>query len=152
MKKFAYYMCFKCSQPYFGGLRSCEQEDQELRDVQSDEMVCGGCSVSGDQSCPTHGLEAIEYKCKFCCSVASWFCWGTTHFCDSCHRYPGFDEPQAQKGPSAVRRAAGVPAAREASRQRGGVCPRVPDLPLGQLRLEREREREREGERERERG
>jgi len=97
MKKFAYYMCFKCSQPYFGGLRSCEQEDQELRDVQSDEMVCGGCSVSGDQSCPTHGLEAIEYKCKFCCSVASWFCWGTTHFCDSCHRKQGTPDSMSRK-------------------------------------------------------
>ena len=37
-------------------------------------------------SCPKHGTEAIEWKCKFCCSVASWFCWGTTHFCDDCHR------------------------------------------------------------------
>jgi hypothetical protein len=119
MRKFAYYMCSKCSQPYFGGLRSCDLEQEELRDVQQDEMVCGGCSVIGvevpaqpsappafpsnppvcvshglicagvpwlRQSCPKHGLEAIEYKCKFCCSVASWFCWGTTHFCDSCHR------------------------------------------------------------------
>ena len=37
-------------------------------------------------TCPKHGTEAIEWKCKFCCSVASWFCWGTTHFCDDCHR------------------------------------------------------------------
>jgi hypothetical protein len=24
MHKFAYYMCFKCKNPYFGGYRSCE--------------------------------------------------------------------------------------------------------------------------------
>lgn len=23
---------------------------------------------------------------QFCCSVASWYCWGSTHFCDACHR------------------------------------------------------------------
>lgn len=27
----------------------------------------------------------MEHKCQFCCSVASWFCWGKTHFCDACH-------------------------------------------------------------------
>ena len=36
--------------------------------------------------CKTHGKDFIEWKCKFCCSVAQWFCWGNTHFCDPCHR------------------------------------------------------------------
>jgi len=26
-----------------------------------------------------------EHKCQYCCSIASWYCWGKTHFCDSCH-------------------------------------------------------------------
>merc|ERR1712083_497873 len=25
-------------------------------------------------------------KCRYCCSIASFFCWGTTHFCRACHR------------------------------------------------------------------
>ena len=24
--------------------------------------------------------------CKFCCAIATWFCWGSTHFCDACHK------------------------------------------------------------------
>ena len=24
-------------------------------------------------------------QCRFCCSIANWFCWGSTHFCDKCH-------------------------------------------------------------------
>jgi hypothetical protein len=31
-------------------------------------------------------FDFSEYKCRFCCNVACWFCWGTTHFCDACHR------------------------------------------------------------------
>ncbi len=26
-----------------------------------------------------------EYKCRYCCSVAVFFCFGTTHFCNACH-------------------------------------------------------------------
>ena len=39
--------------------------------------------------CKTHGDEAIEFKCRFCCSVALWFCFGTTHFCEPCHKIAG---------------------------------------------------------------
>jgi len=40
-------------------------------------------------NCPTHGADYIEFKCKFCCTVALWFCWGSTHFCEPCHRVAG---------------------------------------------------------------
>ena len=50
------------------------------------ELVCGGCSdVSRAQMCPRHGAEYLEYKCRYCCSVAVFFCFGTTHFCNACH-------------------------------------------------------------------
>lgn len=35
--------------------------------------------------CPKHGTDFLEYKCRYCCSVAVFFCFGTTHFCNSCH-------------------------------------------------------------------
>jgi len=35
--------------------------------------------------CPKHGSDFIEYKCRFCCAVAVFFCFGTTHFCNPCH-------------------------------------------------------------------
>ncbi|CAI5999912.1 unnamed protein product [Closterium sp. NIES-65] len=32
-----------------------------------------------------HGRGFIQFKCRFCCSTASYFCFGTTHFCAECH-------------------------------------------------------------------
>ncbi|GFR50183.1 hypothetical protein Agub_g12352 [Astrephomene gubernaculifera] len=51
------------------------------------QLVCGDCcAVAAGTSCGQHGTSYIEWKCKYCCSLASWFCFGTTHFCDPCHR------------------------------------------------------------------
>eukprot|EP00479_Gromia_sphaerica_P006362 TRINITY_DN1765_c0_g1_i1.p1 TRINITY_DN1765_c0_g1~~TRINITY_DN1765_c0_g1_i1.p1 ORF type:complete len:144 (-),score=14.08 TRINITY_DN1765_c0_g1_i1:82-513(-) len=85
MNTFAYYNCKKCSEPYFGGRRDCEQNaDAEGRPA--DEFVCYDCSDLKNVACniPQH-KEYHLYKCRFCCSVAVWFCWGTTHFCEPCH-------------------------------------------------------------------
>ena len=43
-----------------------------------EELVCPGCAA-GDaaQICPKHGTDFLEYKCRYCCSVAVWFCFGT---------------------------------------------------------------------------
>ncbi|KAJ9452901.1 hypothetical protein DIPPA_55270 [Diplonema papillatum] len=84
----SYYPCFKCGVPYYGGRRECNaNNDQELEGkVQKEDMVCPSCSQgAGVESCPTHGTTYIEHKCRYCCSVASFFCWGTTHFCAICH-------------------------------------------------------------------
>lgn len=35
--------------------------------------------------CSKHGTDFLEYKCRYCCSVAVFFCFGTTHFCNACH-------------------------------------------------------------------
>lgn len=87
MYRFAYFLCYKCKQPYYGGERACEEE---RGDFDPKELLCGGCSgVAGQEVCPTHGKDFIEYKCKFCCSMSVFFCWGTTHFCDSCHKRAG---------------------------------------------------------------
>ena len=37
------------------------------------------------QICPKHGSDFMVYKCRYCCSVAVFFCFGTTHFCNQCH-------------------------------------------------------------------
>lgn len=52
------------------------------------DLVCGACSAAagGYGLCKKgHGKEYIEFKCRFCCSPATYFCFGRTHFCDSCH-------------------------------------------------------------------
>ena len=32
-----------------------------------------------------HDVEFIDWKCMYCCSVAQFFCFGTTWLCESCH-------------------------------------------------------------------
>ena len=65
---FAYYLCFKCRKPYFGGERVCGEGGGAFDPT---ELVCGGCSPwSGEIDCPKHGKDFIEFKCRFCCSVA----------------------------------------------------------------------------------
>jgi len=39
--------------------------------------------------CKTHGTEYIEFKCRYCCVIAIWFCFGTTHFCEPHHNDGG---------------------------------------------------------------
>eukprot|EP01105_Mastigella_eilhardi_P011025 TRINITY_DN253_c1_g1_i2.p1 TRINITY_DN253_c1_g1~~TRINITY_DN253_c1_g1_i2.p1 ORF type:complete len:811 (+),score=195.14 TRINITY_DN253_c1_g1_i2:140-2572(+) len=81
--RFSYFMCHKCQHPYFAGLKQCGEE----REFNPEDLICGGCSGGANATtCPKHGAEYIEFKCQFCCTVASWFCWGTTHFCDQCHQ------------------------------------------------------------------
>ena len=88
--KISYHMCFKCKKPYFAGLRDCINDEANVGELDPSTYICENCSdlrlVAGQADCQTHGKEFIAYKCKFCCSVSSWFCWGNTHFCDPCHR------------------------------------------------------------------
>jgi len=87
MHRFSYFMCYKCKKPYYGGERVCEGD--QVREYDPKELLCAGCcEFSAQTSCPIHGNDYIEWKCRFCCNVAVYFCWGTTHFCEMCHRKP----------------------------------------------------------------
>jgi hypothetical protein len=86
LDRFSYYECYNCKHPYFGGKKECEQnQDREQYDPK--ELVCPSCAAEGQEGtdCPRHGKDFIEFKCRFCCSIAAWYCWGTTHFCEGCH-------------------------------------------------------------------
>ncbi|XP_058840925.1 E3 ubiquitin-protein ligase highwire [Topomyia yanbarensis] len=84
MERYAYYVCSQCDKAYYGGEARCDADLGENYDPQ--ELVCGGCSdVVKAKMCPKHGTDFLEYKCRYCCSVAVFFCFGTTHFCDTCH-------------------------------------------------------------------
>eukprot|EP01062_Namystynia_karyoxenos_P043751 TRINITY_DN32029_c0_g2_i2.p1 TRINITY_DN32029_c0_g2~~TRINITY_DN32029_c0_g2_i2.p1 ORF type:complete len:716 (+),score=152.51 TRINITY_DN32029_c0_g2_i2:101-2248(+) len=98
----SYYQCYVCERPYFGGLRRCEYaQDEQQEHFNPSELVCATCVPFRDfKSCRLHGTEFIEYKCKFCCSIAQWFCWGTTHFCVQCHRMQERGEFVTKKRPS----------------------------------------------------
>jgi len=85
MDRFAYYPCFQCKRPYFGGQRRCDAGEQN-QPFDPKDLICGACAGGAlSTNCPKHGKDYIEFKCQFCCSIATWFCWGKTHFCEDCH-------------------------------------------------------------------
>jgi len=88
MDRLAFYKCSKCNKPYFGGMKACEEAGlEQSEEYKQEHLVCGSCASGPNaKSCKKHGKKYITYKCKFCCAVGSWYCWGSTHFCDSCHK------------------------------------------------------------------
>ena len=96
--RYNFYQCGKCSRPYFGGAAACgaveqQQNEQNLDEGGGDaksELMCGACSAKAcgwtGASCKKHGDQYVEFKCRFCCSIASFFCFGNTHFCEVCHK------------------------------------------------------------------
>ncbi|OUM66207.1 hypothetical protein PIROE2DRAFT_6643 [Piromyces sp. E2] len=115
MKHLSYYQCYVCKEPYFGGRRECgngfnmdDDDNPNNKKFDPKDYVCEKDSnlsgVGGVANCPKHGKDFIEYKCKFCCKIAKWFCWGTTHFCENCHniandinKYPKDRLPKCNK-------------------------------------------------------
>jgi len=87
LSKYLFFMCHTCKKPYCGGRRDCQAAAEENEeDFNPEELVCGPCSIAaGGHECRIHGKTYIEWKCKYCCNTACWFCWGTTHMCNSCH-------------------------------------------------------------------
>merc|ERR1712086_511163 len=84
MHRYAYYLCADCSEPYFGGNYECAAVAPVNFDPK--ELICPGCSAnSSTQICTRRGKEYLQFKCRYCCSVAVFFCFGTTHFCNACH-------------------------------------------------------------------
>lgn len=73
LHSFAYYICHKCKQAYFGGRRNCEQNQVENRDPA--EMVCFDCGDVPKVECKQSKAHAEfhEWKCRYCCSIAVWF-------------------------------------------------------------------------------
>ena len=58
--------------PYFGGERACRAAGADS-EFDPSELLCGGCAPhSADAVCAKHGTDYIEFKCRFCCSIAVW--------------------------------------------------------------------------------
>jgi len=55
MAALAYYNCFKCKKPYFGGRRDCEQ-NAEADNRPAAEFICFDCSGISHANCnkPDH--------------------------------------------------------------------------------------------------
>ena len=68
MKRYTYFMCFECKEPYYGGEAVCGAAAGEFK---PEELICGQCQplMGGATECEKHGRDYLEYKCRFCCSV-----------------------------------------------------------------------------------
>lgn len=86
-----FYECFKCKSPYFGGMDDCRRQMQEERYTLQENLRCKECLSKelgfGLAKCDKkeHGDAFIDYKCRFCCNIASFVCYNLTHFCNECH-------------------------------------------------------------------
>jgi E3 ubiquitin-protein ligase MYCBP2 len=75
LHRYAYYKCFKCEKPYYGGLRACGVGGAGEWDPQ--ELVCPNCLPMGGGKCPKgHPDDFQQFKCRFCCSPSAFICSG----------------------------------------------------------------------------
>jgi len=72
-----------------------DEEDEEKAALKHkpEQLICPKCASNvlkgaeyGNTYCKKHKEAFIDYKCRYCCSVALFFCFGSHHFCDPCHR------------------------------------------------------------------
>lgn len=110
MARLSYYTCHKWENPYYGGLKDWGNMLEAAANFNPEELVCGKCAAEelGGQGkpifafslsysylmiplvdCKKHGKDYIEFKCRYCWSLSQWFWFGTTHFCDPCHKEAG---------------------------------------------------------------
>ena len=68
-------------------------EEKEALKHRPEQLICPKCASNvlkgadyGNTYCKKHKEAFIDYKCRYCCSVALFFCFGSHHFCDPCHR------------------------------------------------------------------
>ena len=90
MKNCTFYECYKCKDPYFGGMEDCQQAMQSENNLKKEDLLCKRCSIEelglGRAMCEKHGNEFVDWKCMFCCSIALFICsGGTGNYCTPCH-------------------------------------------------------------------
>ena len=76
LRKLNYYECNCCKSLYFGGVHECGPQVE----MPKEELICSGC-----RGCKQHGSDHLVFKCRYCCSMATYFCFGHSHFCTPCH-------------------------------------------------------------------
>ena len=79
MNTLSYYQCHKCKDAYFIGRKDCAAAALfDKNYLAKEEMICPKCMPmavgGGVQHCDKHVSDYIDWKCKYCCSPAVWFC------------------------------------------------------------------------------
>jgi len=82
---YVFYQCSRCDKPYFGGARACGPAE-EAANLEPDALICPQCQ--NVPRCNKHDNMDMMYKCRFCCSIATFFCFSKVHYCTRCHSRP----------------------------------------------------------------
>ena len=84
-RKFAFYLCAHCQEPYFGGTVDCFNADNDEREEET--RMCVACTPQSQIVCrnPLDHGGALIWKCRYCCRPATIICYGNVHFCKDCH-------------------------------------------------------------------
>ena len=88
MRKYAFYLCSHCKDPYFGGTIACADGlgPTETESV-PETRLCPACAPQSQTICqnPSEHGRYLTWKCRYCCSPSTHVCYGNVHFCDECH-------------------------------------------------------------------
>ena len=89
MAKCAFYQCFDCKKPFYGGQIDCER-DMNNENTKKEDLICKECNIKqiggGRANCEIHGHQYIAWKCYMCCKEALYLCSGTMYLCEYHHR------------------------------------------------------------------
>ena len=84
---YSFFLCYKCKQPYYVGKSHNNNNEKSIFGNVKD-CLCGKDSfvnnAKGGSFCEKHGFKFFEYKCRFCCKIASRF-YSQIHFCEDCY-------------------------------------------------------------------
>ena len=90
LEKYAFFLCYKCKKPYYVGKNNGKNTNYILDKYNNIEKdcLCGKDSFvyipNSDNICNKHGIDYMEYKCRYCCNMASRFV-SQTHYCEGCY-------------------------------------------------------------------
>lgn len=115
-RNYAFYLCNSCEEPYFGGTIECA--DQEEGELPSEDRLCPTCAPQPHTLCrhPLQHRGFHVWKCRYCCQPSNYVCYGTVHFCQSCHDRNSERVRQQRRGASAPPKLEAIPCP-------GGSCP-----------------------------
>jgi hypothetical protein len=94
-RKYAFYLCIHCKDPYFGGTIECadglrsqgESSSGEATRALPETRLCPACAPQSQTICrnPSEHGRYLTWKCRYCCTPSTTVCYGNVHFCDDCH-------------------------------------------------------------------
>ena len=74
-----FFRCYYCKALFKGQKVPCAEDENDIPDPAT--VRCYHCR----DKCAIHEEEYLNYKCRYCCNVASYFCGYGNHMCPSCH-------------------------------------------------------------------